>query len=79
MSDRLKLLLIDDDEEDFLIIADMLAETGGAKYKLDWVNTYEGALEEFSRARHDVYLLDYLLGAYNGLDPRSWSWSTSCS
>ena len=66
MTDRVRILLIDDDEEDFLIVSDMLAEI--ARFSLDWVQSYEEGLEALSRQEHDVYLLDYLIGAHNGLD-----------
>lgn len=68
MQNRINMLLIDDDEEDYLIISDMLTEISSPKYKLDWVNTYEKGLEAISRGDKDVYLLDYLLDARNGLD-----------
>ncbi len=67
MSDMLRILLIDDDEEDFLIASDMLAESS-LKYRLDWANTYDDGLAGISRAEHDVYLIDYRLGPRNGLD-----------
>lgn len=68
MSNRIKLLLIDDDEEDFLIISDMLSEISNPRYKLDWVSSFDKGLEAIGRAEHDIYLLDYLLDARNGLD-----------
>ena len=68
MTDRVRILLIDDDEEDFLIVSDMLAER-----KLPgsvWIGFrhMRQGLEAISRREHDVYLLDYLIGAHNGLD-----------
>ena len=60
MRDHVRILLIDDDEEDFLIVADMLAES---KYQssLDWVHEYGEGLKAISRREHDVYLLDYFM------------------
>ena len=66
MTDHVRVLLIDDDEEDFLIVSDMLGEI--ARFSLDWVQSYEAGLEAIARQEHDVYLLDYLIGAHNGLD-----------
>lgn len=62
------MLLIDDDDEDFLIISEMLSEISGQEFNLEWVSTYESGLEAIRRGEHDVYLLDYLLGARNGLE-----------
>jgi PAS domain S-box-containing protein len=68
MTDEVRILLIDDDQEDYLIISDMLAESENIRFKLSWARTYEEGLEALSRREHDVYLLDYFMGAHNGLD-----------
>ncbi|MHC1727910.1 MAG: response regulator [Syntrophobacteraceae bacterium] len=68
MSDFLRILLIDDDKEDYLIVSDMLSEIRNPKYRLDWVQSYEAGIETICRGEHDLYLLDYFLGAKNGLE-----------
>jgi PAS domain S-box-containing protein len=68
MADHVRVLLIDDDEEDFLIVADLLAESEHIRFSLDWVHEYDEGLEAIARGEHDVYLLDYFIGARNGLD-----------
>src|SRR5260370_33716548 len=35
---------------------------------LEWVWTYDAAVEKIVRKEHDVYLLDYRLGDHNGLE-----------
>lgn len=48
---------------------DLLAEVGGeTNFRLDWVPTYADALAAMKQCAHDVYLLDYRLGAETGLD-----------
>jgi PAS domain S-box-containing protein len=68
MTDQVRILLIDDDQEDFLIVSGMLAESDNTSFKLSWAQTYEGGLEAISRREHDVYLLDYFMGSRDGLD-----------
>ena len=68
MTDHVRVLLIDDDQEDFLLVSDMLAEAENTKFKLAWVQTYEAGLEAICKGEHDVYLLDYFMGSDNGLD-----------
>ena len=68
MTDHIRILLIDDDEEDFLIVADMLAGSQNTRFSLDWVQAYNEGLESISRGEHDVYLLDYFMGAHTGLE-----------
>ncbi|KAF0215133.1 MAG: hypothetical protein FD174_4234 [Geobacteraceae bacterium] len=64
---RLRLLVIDD-EEDFNKMRDLLAHAGGVKIDLEWVTTYEDALEAMNRKSHDVYLLGCRVGERPGLE-----------
>ena len=67
--DVIKVLLIDDDEDDFVIIRDMLFEVEDTHYKLEWVNNYETAQNYiWNNVDYDIFLLDYRLGVYNGLE-----------
>ena len=64
-----RVLLVDDDEEDYLIARDLLAEAeGSTRFRVDWVAGYDDALEMMAQAAHDVYLLDYRLGPRDGLE-----------
>jgi diguanylate cyclase (GGDEF)-like protein/PAS domain S-box-containing protein len=63
-----KVLLIDDDEEDYLITRDMLASQDRARFELEWCSDYVEALAAIRASRHDVYLVDYHLGPQTGLD-----------
>jgi len=49
MTDHVRVLLIDDDQEDFLLVADMLAEAENTKFKLTWAQTYEAGWRQFAR------------------------------
>ena len=69
MSDRLiKVLLVEDDEDDYVLIRDLLSEVREQHFKLDWVATFEEALQIIEQQHHDVYLVDYRLGERNGLE-----------
>jgi signal transduction histidine kinase len=63
----IRVLLIDDDEDDFLLTRDLVAELGG-RYSLDWAGTYEAGRDAICSATHDVYLLDYRLGSRTGIE-----------
>ena len=63
-----RVLLVDDDEDDYIITRDFLAESTGATFVLAWMATYEAAVESIEHQQYDVYLVDYQLGAHNGLD-----------
>jgi len=63
-----RVLLVDDDEDDFIITRDLIAEIGRSRYRLDWISDYATALATLQRQEHDVCLLDYRLGEKTGLD-----------
>ena len=63
---QLRVLLVEDDEDDYLIIRDLLSEM--KRFELEWVTDYDDAMEAIERGEHDVCLLDYRLGERNGLE-----------
>src|SRR4051794_9262881 len=63
-----RVLLVDDDRDDFLLTRDLFAEIPGGRYHLDWASDYAAGLERMARNEHEVYLIDYRLGARTGLD-----------
>ena len=72
MADRaaeaIHVLLVEDDEDDYLITRDMLARQDRARFAVDWRCSYVEALAAIRERRHDVYLIDYRLGSHTGLD-----------
>lgn len=62
-----KILLVEDDEDDYFIIEDLL---NGAplRCELDWVDGYEAGLKGVCSGEYDVTLLDYRLGERSGMD-----------
>jgi hypothetical protein len=63
-----RVLLVDDDEDDFVITRDLISQIGNDRYQLDWVDNYETALVAIQRREHDICLLDYRLGVRTGLE-----------
>ncbi|MGH8569164.1 MAG: response regulator, partial [Gammaproteobacteria bacterium] len=64
----IRVLLVEDDEDDYRITRDLLAEVPGYRVQLDWAPSYEAGLTALARRAHDVCLLDYRLGECNGVD-----------
>ena len=63
-----KVLLIDDDEDDQAVIRSLLLEAYAPSVcRLEWIPTYDAALEAVFHISHDVCLLDYRLGKNDGL------------
>jgi diguanylate cyclase (GGDEF)-like protein/PAS domain S-box-containing protein len=64
----LRVLLVDDDEDDYLITRDMLAVQDQTRFELEWCSDYTEALVTMRAQGHDVYLIDYHLGDHTGLE-----------
>jgi signal transduction histidine kinase len=62
-----RILLVDDDEDDYLLTRDLLADIPDSRFQLDWVPDPDAALETMCRNEHDLFLIDYQLGRTNGL------------
>lgn len=62
------VLLIEDDEDDYVLVRSLLSKISFASYELKWVPSYHEALEAAGEDRHDVCLLDFRLGEYDGLE-----------
>jgi len=64
----LRVLIADDDEDDYILTRDLLLRIGRPRFQLDWTPSYEGALQAIELNQHDVYLFDYHLGHADGLE-----------
>ena len=62
------MLLVEDDEDDFVLTSQLLREVDPRRYELDWVPDYDEALERLSRGGYDVCLVDYRLGRHDGVE-----------
>ncbi len=67
-TDLIKILLVEDDEDDYLITRDMLVSEQRTHFSVDWCSQYDEALAAIGEQLHDVYLIDYRLGQNTGLD-----------
>ena len=66
-SETIKVLLIDDDEDDYILTRELLSEVKVGKYALDWSPSYEEGLDVVGRREHHVCLVDYRLGERSGV------------
>jgi signal transduction histidine kinase len=63
-----RVLLVDDDRDDYLLTRELIQEIPEKRIHLDWEADYSTGLEAICSASHDVYLVDYYLGAKTGLE-----------
>lgn len=63
-----RVLVVDDDQDDYVILRDILHEAGGACFTADWVPTLDAALQTLGEKRHDIAFVDFRLGGESGLE-----------
>ncbi|WP_187368777.1 putative bifunctional diguanylate cyclase/phosphodiesterase [Baekduia soli] len=64
----LRLLLVEDDEDDYVITRSLLDTQRRVRFDIDWAQSYDAALNAIREDRHDLYVVDYRLGQLTGLD-----------
>lgn len=63
-----RLLLVDDDEDDFVMTREVISEIQGWEFELEWASSYPAAVEAITHREYDICLVDYNLGAHTGLE-----------
>lgn len=66
-STHYQLLLIDDDEDEYVLTRGIIHEMN-VTVSLDWADSYHDAVKIVLQELHDVYLVDYYLGAQTGIE-----------
>ena len=64
----LDILLIEDDEDDYMITQALLSKAQSIDCDLDWAQSYDEGIEAIVSNTYDACLVDYRLGAQTGLD-----------
>ncbi len=67
-SETVRVLLIEDDPDDYYLTKELFAEIPGRKIALDWARDYEAGIEAIESCDHDAYLVDFGLGKRDGLE-----------
>jgi len=62
-----RICLVDDDEDYYIITRDLLSEISSFSFQITWINTFEKALEQLDGAAFDVFVFDYSLGPKTAL------------
>jgi signal transduction histidine kinase len=63
-----RVLLVEDDEDDYITIRDYLREVKESQLALEWAPSYERGLALLLEGRFDICLVDYRLGGSTGVD-----------
>jgi diguanylate cyclase (GGDEF)-like protein/PAS domain S-box-containing protein len=65
---EIRVLLVEDDEDDYVLTRGLLADSRRTRFELDWIPSFAEALGAIGKNQHDVYLVDYRLGEHDGLE-----------
>ena len=68
MSKALSILLVEDDEDDYLITREYLEEIPGRDLDLRWVDCYDEGMTLVEAGGIDICLVDYRIGGHTGLE-----------
>src|SRR3990167_4051095 len=63
-----RVLLIDDDEDDYFIIKRLFDKISKSPFALEWTGDIDEAERLIANNEHDIYLVDYRLGKNTGLE-----------
>ncbi|MBS1615812.1 MAG: response regulator [Bacteroidetes bacterium] len=63
-----RILIIDDDEDDFIITSDFIRQIPDSTFQIDWCSDFQQALTFICAGKYDLYFTDYRLGAHTGMD-----------
>ncbi|MBE9200966.1 MULTISPECIES: hybrid sensor histidine kinase/response regulator [unclassified Nodularia (in: cyanobacteria)] len=75
----IKVLLVDDDEDDYILTRDWFREFQVAGCELSWRDSYETGKDAIAHQNHDLYLVDYRLGMNSGLELLREAIANGCS
>ena len=65
---EIKVLLIDDDRDDYLTFESLLSEINARKFSITWASSYDRGLELLQYSIFDICFLNHELGLKSGLD-----------
>lgn len=63
-----RILIVDDDEDDFIITSEHIRAIPGNSFKIEWCPNYNKAIKHLLNKDYSLYFVDYRLGAKSGVD-----------
>lgn len=68
----IKLLLVDDDEDDYLLFVDLLRQISSFQFEVTWAFSYQEGERQIEQGTFDLFVFDYFLGKKTGLSLSEW-------
>src|SRR5687767_3725318 len=67
-SQPVRILIIDDDEDDFILTSTFIQGIEDRSFDIKWCYNFKSALDHIFKKEFDLYFVDYRLGAKTGID-----------
>lgn len=74
-----KILIVDDDEDDFIITSGYIKDIENYTFEIEWASSYSDGVSKMTTNTYDLYFVDYRLGAKSGLDFLAEANRTACN
>jgi PAS domain S-box-containing protein len=68
LAELVKILIIDDDEDDFVITSSLINEIPNGNFVIDWCPKHTEALTKICNQEYDIYFIDNFLGGITGME-----------
>ncbi|WP_305952118.1 hybrid sensor histidine kinase/response regulator [Emticicia oligotrophica] len=67
-TEKVKLLIVDDDEDDFYLTSEYLKEIPSKQFDIIWASSFGEGVKRLSQIKFDLCFFDFLLGARTGIE-----------
>ncbi len=68
MNTPIRLLIVDDDEDDFYLTSEYINEIPNRQFDITWASSFSQGMEQLEKAKFDLCFFDFLLGVKTGID-----------
>ena len=66
--DPVRILVVDDDEDDYILVSDLFDDIHDIQFELEWAKSYGEAFDLIAHRQYDAYIFDNYLGEHTGMD-----------
>lgn len=65
---HIRILLVEDDEDDYFIIEEMISRIPHGHFEVEWCRDHRKAFDLIRSASHHIYFIDHFLGGITGME-----------
>lgn len=65
---HIRILLVEDDEDDYFIIEEMISRVPHGQFEVEWCRDHRKAFDLIRSGSHHIYFIDHYLGGITGME-----------